>query len=153
MERISNRHHSTKSEAVVQYVYIEKEAPVVEMTEPEIQYVDREVIKEIHIPGETVVQAVDLSAVHEHINSKHAESVKMMDVHQKWFGSIQNELEMQRRALVGLKAQRDVDRKRRLTLIKRMKKDQDIAKKHEFKLKLAIGASLLLSIVSLIVKL
>ncbi len=60
------------------------------------------------------------------------------------------ELEMQRRALVSIKAQRDIDRSRRLMLIKRLKKETQIVKKQ---LKLTIIACILLSIISLIIKL
>jgi hypothetical protein len=158
MERLSNRQHAGKTEAVTQYVYLEKE--------PEIQYVDREVIKEV--PVETVVvqykeTQVDLSDLRDYAVKQQAlndELKKVINTHadtlhqlMNWCNAAKEEFEMQRRALIGLKAQRDVDRKRRLTLIRRMKTEQDKAQKRELKLKLAIGASLLLSIVSLIVKL
>lgn len=48
------------------------------------------------------------------------------------------ELEMQRRALVNIKAQRDIDRKRRLQLIMRLKKQRDEQKKLNFKIILGI---------------
>lgn len=46
--------------------------------------------------------------------------------------SIYDELEMQRRALVGLKTQRGIDRSRRLMLLKRIKKEKA---EHERKLR------------------
>lgn len=164
MERLSNRQHAEKTEAVTQYVYIEKE--VEKQSEPEIQYVDREVIKEI--PIEKVVieyrdTEVDLSELKAYaqkqqelneefkaVINRHADGIHQV---MNWCNGAKDELEMQRRALIGLKAQRDVDRKRRLTLIRRIKDERTKAQKHELKLKLAVGVSLLLSIVSLIVKL
>jgi hypothetical protein len=62
------------------------------------------------------------------------------------------ELEMQRRALVGIKAQRDIDRSRRLQLIKRLKKERNEQRDMNFKLKLAIGFSFFVSILTLIIK-
>ncbi len=64
-----------------------------------------------------------------------------------------NELEMQRRALVAIKHQRDIDRSRRLMLIQRMKKEQKAHKQSQKKMQLAVGASLLLSVISLLIKL
>lgn len=72
---------------------------------------------------------------------------------QKCLDINKNELELQRRALIGLKTQRDIDRNRRLMLIRRLKRERDKAQVQEFKLKMVIGTSLLLSIISLIVKL
>lgn len=155
MQRISNR-HSQSEEPIIRYVYVEvaAEAPEVVQTAPEVQIVEREVIKEVHVPGETVVihkdaEPVDLSPIHKHLQKneeKHAHVQKCLD-------KIATELELQRQALVSVKIQRHVDRSRRLTFMKRVKKERDQARKLAFKLKLAIGASLILSIVSLIVKL
>ena len=59
------------------------------------------------------------------------------------------ELEMQRRALVSIKSQRDIDRNRRLMLIRKFKKEQENVKK----LKIIVVISLSLSIISLFIKL
>lgn len=157
MERITNRPMNGKSEPIVQIQYVEVPAPQVSRPpDAIIQYVDREVIREIPVERIVIQQdtkEADLSPVHKKLkqheevaDSRHAENNHK-------FNLVANELNMQSRALVGLKAQRDIDRSRRLMLIKRMKKERDAAQKNELKLKLAIGASLLLSIVSLIVKL
>lgn len=156
MERISNRSFDGQPEPIVQIQYIEVPAPVAKAPDAIIQYVDREVVREVpveHVVVHKEVKEVDLSPVHNKI--KHHQEVsdaRHSEANHK-FSLVANELNLQSRALVGLKAQRDVDRKRRLTLIKKMKRQQDDAQKRELKLKLAVGASLLLSIVSLIVKL
>lgn len=165
MIRVSNRQHSNSTglQAGPQVQYVDRvvEVPVHthSQSEPEIQVVE----KEVHVPvvTERVIEKiihmeappVDLSGIHAHI-SRHEEHLRALDAHnQRWIGGISSELEMQRRALVGIKTQRDIDRSRRLMLIRRMKKERAQAQKNELRLKLAIGASLLLSIVSLIVKL
>ncbi len=89
---------------------------------------------------------VDLSPVHEHLNNHD----QMLNQVAQYVGKIMTELEMQRRALVALKQQRDVDRSRRLMLIQRMKKEQKLHQKTKLQMKVAIGAALLISIVSLI---
>lgn len=63
------------------------------------------------------------------------------------------ELEMQRRALVALKVQQNIDRRNRIRLITRLKKERDSVRNMKFKLKLAISASLILSIASFFMKL
>lgn len=63
------------------------------------------------------------------------------------------ELEMQRRALVVLKVQQNIDRRNRIRLITRLKKERDSVRNMKFKLKLAISASLILSIASFFMKL
>lgn len=68
---------------------------------------------------------------------------------QRFQNVVMTELEMQRRALISIKAQRDVDRSRRLMLIRRLKKEH---KRTEFKLKLAMGASVIFTIAALIVR-
>lgn len=160
MQRLSNRLHSEKSHAAPQVQHVERIVEVQVASEPEIQYVDREVIKEVHVeqearqPDQIIVQEqVDLTPVTAAI-----EEIKMVmnhntKHHNDYLDNLRVNSDMQSRALVALKMQRDVDRKRRLTLIKRMRKEQNAQKRYELKLKLAIGASLLLSIASLIVKL
>lgn len=68
------------------------------------------------------------------------------------FDSIKTALDMQSRALVALKAQRDIDRNRRLMLIRRMRKEQNAHKKVEMALKIAVSISLILSLIILITK-
>ena len=135
---------------VIQHVEIP--APETKAPDAIVQYVDREVIKEI--PVEKVVvqkemEQVDLSPIHNHLQ-RHEDHLGNLT---QFCKAAQTELEMQRRALVGLKTQRDIDRNRKLLLIRRLKKEKAAHKSHSLKLKLAIGACLLLSIVSLVVKL
>lgn len=52
----------------------------------------------------------------------------------KFLNKVMGELEMQRRAIIGLKAQRDIDRSRRLQLIMRLKKYRDKQLKFNFQL-------------------
>lgn len=164
MIRISNRNHSQSSGGIsagpqIQYVDRIVEVPVHihSQSEPEIQVVEREVpvVSERVVEKVVHIEApqVDLAPIHERSNRHEKALIQLHELYQNMAHSISGELEMQRRALVGLKTQRDIDRSRRLMLIRRMKKEQNLAKKREFKLKLAIGAGLLLSIVSLIVKL
>jgi hypothetical protein len=159
MIRVSNRQHETNSIAGQQIQYVDRivevpiEVPMV--SKPEIIYVDREIIKEVIIPGETVMvpQEIDLSPIQAQIDEIKMvinHNVKNTDSH---LNNIHTNLDMQSRALIALKMQRDVDRNRRLMLIKRIRKEQKAHKKTELKLKLAIGASLIISIASLIVKL
>lgn len=67
--------------------------------------------------------------------------------------AMQTELAMQSRALIAIKMQRDIDRNRRLMLLRRMKKEHMFRQRTELKLKIAITASLLLSIMSMLIKL
>lgn len=60
------------------------------------------------------------------------------------------ELEMQRRALVSLKAQRDLDRHRRLQLIKRLKKYKKQQDQFNLHLKCIVSLSVLVSILLLL---
>lgn len=150
MERLSNRNLSEHQDPIIQFKYIETPGPV------EVQYVDRDVTKEITSEPIILKQEVDLSQVNEKL-ANHAEHLAKQNQHilavqahtDRWYASICQELEMQRRALVGLKAQRDIDRSRRLMLLKRVKKEQNAHKKTELKLKLAMGASLILSILAI----
>lgn len=160
MQRISNRTHNQAQHTSTQVHYVE--VPVEKIVEVEkiiekivetsqlTDAVEATVIEKIvHVEA----PAVDLTEIHEKIFD--LESQQMVIVHSKneFIRSASTELESQRRALVGIKAQRTIDRQRRLQFINRVKKERDEARKTIFKLKLAIGASLLISIVSLIVKL
>jgi uncharacterized protein with von Willebrand factor type A (vWA) domain len=148
---------TNKTDQATQVVYVDR--PVVHhvetsiASEPQVIFQDREVIKEVPVEVEKViiqkeVEKVDLSEVHAHLAHHHNHLLEL----QKHAQLAADELEMQRRALVGLKAQRDIDRSRRLMFIKRVKKERDTAKKLNLKLKLAIGVSLLMSLVSLLMR-
>lgn len=154
-KRITNRHFEHKPvEPLVHYVdrIIEPKS-----VEPLIHYVDRmiEVEKQIEVP-----MPMDTSSIKEWTEHRlDALNVDIMLVHHdhkehtnQRFDSIKTALDMQSRALVALKTQRDVDRSRRLMLIKRMKKEHDAHNQIALKLKLAIGASLVLSLLVLIIK-
>jgi hypothetical protein len=67
--------------------------------------------------------------------------------------SVNAQLSMQSKALIAIKAQRDIDRNRRLMLLRRIKKEQILHKKNELALAVAVAASLILSIVSILFKL
>jgi hypothetical protein len=158
MIRVSNRNHSEKQIVVPQIQYVDRPIErIVETKAPDaiIQYVDRVVVQEVQVPGDTIVmeKEVDLKPLHDKHAELEAKLLHVGDVHNRLVQVVSNELENQRKALVALKKQRDIDRKRRLQLLKRLKKHRDEHKKSNLKLKLAIGASLLLSIVSLIAKL
>lgn len=160
MRRLSKRPLSADEQAPqLRYVYVEK--PVIETQEVEVP-VEVVVHKEIEVPGETIIlqQEVDLDAVKnwcsDRINEQNvAHAMKLQELHEynlHIFNLIKTELEMQRRALVALKTQRDIDRRRRLSFIQRVKKERDQARKENFKLKLAAGASIVLSLLTFIVK-
>lgn len=162
MIRVSNRHHDEHSIAGPQIQYVDRivEVPVEVASTPEIVYVDREVIKEVHMeadatPAEQIIlkQEVDLAPIHGDIAEIRAVVNHNTAHYDKFLDIIRTNVDMQSRALVALKMQRDIDRSRRLMLMKRIKKEHKAHKKTALKLKLAIGASLLISIVSLIVKL
>jgi hypothetical protein len=95
------------------------------------------------------VERMDLTPVHAHI-SKHEEYLRYLSERIDRMSPIYTELEMQRRALVAIKAQRDIDRNRRLMFIKRVRKERDEAQRLNFKLKLAVGASFILTLFTVI---
>lgn len=163
MQRISNRHSTPSSEPVIQIRYVEVPTEVVVQApavEPEIRYMDREVIKEVHVssPQTVIHQEADVAHVHELVEKrmeqqKHAINVRLAELqgHQhKVFETVKTTIDMQSRALVALKAQRDIDRSRRLMLIRRLKKQRDEVHKLNLKFKLVIGMSLILTILSFI---
>lgn len=162
MIRISNRNYDSQSIAGPQIQYVERivEVPVehiVVAKAPDaiIQYIDREIIREIPVAGETIVmsQPVDLKVFEEKQEALDSRVQGLSLHYHQWFGQIGAELEMQRRALVAIKMQRDVDRSRRLMLIKRMKKESKDHQKQVSFLKFSVGLSLLVAVLTLIIKL
>lgn len=158
MRRLSKRSFSPDEQVPqLRYVYVEK--PVVETKEVEVPV---EVIVQQEVPGETIVlkQEVNLDAIKnwcsDRIDEQNvAHAMKLQEVQEynsHMFGLIKTELELQRRALIALKTQRDIDRNRRLMFMNRVKKERDRARKENFKLKLATGASIVLSLLTFIVK-
>lgn len=157
MHRISNRQHPNQVHVAPKVHYIEREVSV--LSEPQI--IETQVEKLVEVPVDRIVEIeklvevpvkVDLSGIHAHI-SKHEQYLMALQAQiDRNYGSIFSELEMQRRALVAIKAQRDVDRKRRLQLIMRLKKQRDEQKVWNLRCKLVMGTSLLLSILSLLIK-
>jgi hypothetical protein len=155
---------TNKSDKSTPIVYVDRDVAVNHTeyvaSEPKIQtiYVDREVVKEMPVEVEKIIiqkeaEAVDLSGIQDRL-IKHGDVISSLaEQLDSVMKATQGELEMQRRALIAIKSQRDIDRSRRLMLLKRIKKEQQAHKKMEFKLKLAIGASVILSIASLVVKL
>jgi hypothetical protein len=147
---------------------------------PQVQYVDRIVERVVtSAPIESIVHTVETKIVEVPIDrTVEVEKVVYMSVDLKpledkisdmekatlynfnhiaavqdgWNGKIITELEMQRRALVAIKQQRDIDRSRRLMLIQRIKKEQKAHDKTILKIKLVVSASILLSILTFIIK-
>jgi len=149
MIQLSNKNsHATKIEYVDRIVEVPVETIVHAKTaDTIIQYVDRETIKEILVPGDTIVmeaQKIDLDPLHAKDQELEHKIQKLGEIHNNLANSVINELEMQRRALVSLKMQRDVDRKRRLQLINKLRKFRDDHKTSDWKYKAGIGISLLL---------
>ena len=148
MRRLSKRGNYDQSKPVVQYKYVEIPS------QPQVIEVEKEVIKEVEAPVQTVIveKDVDLSPLHAKDKQLQSNIQALADHINKTVPPVYNELEMQRRVLVGLKMQRAIDRSRRLTFIKRVKRQDKEQKKQIKNLKLALCASLFLSIVSLIVR-
>lgn len=71
---------------------------------------------------------------------------------QEYLTRIISELEFQRRVIVGLKEQRDIDRKRRLQFIRRLKKEKQQQDLQIVKIKLIASASLFISLLLFIIK-
>lgn len=136
MQRISNKSWDKEIEYVEKQVLV----PVTHMVD---RIVEVPVEKIIHVEVEKMQ---DLSHIEQKFD--HHESI-FQSLH-SWNGRIANEMEMQRRALVGMKQQRDVDRKRRLQMIHRIKKHKDALNSVTLKLKIAIACSVVLSILALI---
>ncbi len=131
--RISHRNHNQKNHQA-----------------PAVNYVERIVEVPVEVPVDQIVMQEWCKQRIDEQNTSHALLLQdHKDYNTSVFDSMQVELEMQRRALVAIKAQRDVDRSRRLLLIKRMKKEHDKHKNTDLKLKLAVGASLIISFIAL----
>ena|ERR1019366_9384406 len=157
MIRLTNK--SSVVQPQIQYV----DRPVEKVvSKSEIQYVDREVIKEVQVEGpERVVtpdqiiiqEKVDLAPIQAVIEEIKSVINHNTSVHNGYLDNLKTNSDMQSRALIALKQQRDIDRSRRLMLIKRLRRAQNAHKKLQLKLKLAIGTSIILSIISLFIKL
>lgn len=156
---------SSKSEKSSQVVYVDRH--IVEASKaPDAIIIEKEVIRHVEVPvyhDVVVEKSSDLSDITKSLGN-HKEALQLLvdklhehndnfNVLEQHSQKVAEELEMQRRALVALRSQRSVDRSRRLMLIHRLRKEKNSIKSLSFKLRLAVAASLLLSIVSLIVKL
>jgi hypothetical protein len=162
MQRISNRSHDEKQRASTQVQYVDRivEVPVASQpADPIIQRIETRV----EVPVDRIVEVekvihvesakVDLEPIHTKLHELEARIRVTAQSKNQFIEQVIAELNMQRGALIALKTQRDIDRNRRLMLMKRIKKEHNAHKKTALFLKLAIGASLILSIVSLFVKL
>lgn len=132
---------------VVQKVEVEKAV----VSEPQVIFQDREVIKEVpveKIVEKVVEKEVDLSPIHEKLDN-HATSLQNL---YNWCHAAKNELELQRRALVGVKAQRDIDRSRRLMLIRRIKKEKVHHQKVMMGVKIIIMVNLFITLCHFIIR-
>ncbi len=160
--RLTNRDvkHRTSHSVQVQYVDRVVEVPVDRIVETRVEVpmssqvevpVDRivEVEKIVHV----LAEPVDLQPLHEKCQDLQIQLLSLADSTSDHLAVIKSELEMQRQALVALRTQRDIDRSRRLQLLRRLGQARDQHKAQLFKVKLAIAAGILLSIVSLVVKL
>ena len=145
---------TNKTDQATKVIYIEKPVIVEKQipTDAIIQYVDREVVREIPVSGETVViqKEVDLQPLHDKDVELDVKLNKLGEIHNNFVQSVISELEMQRRALISIKLQRDVDRKRRLTLIKKLRKQRDANMRTNKIVYITLAASFLLSIITLI---
>lgn len=161
MQRISNRQHPDQVYAAPQVHYVDREIEIPVLSEP--QMIQTQVETRVEVPVDRIVEKiihiesppVDLKPLEERIHKMEVGHKIMAAFAEKvsnFNNGVMGELEMQRRALVAIKAQRDVDRKRRLQLIMKLKKQRDEQKVLNLRYKLAVGASLLLSILSLIIK-
>lgn len=113
--------------------------PLPETKEVEYVYMTNEVEKPIYI--EKVVERPREDYEHALISIDNKHSQKHMQVN--------DYLELHSRALIGFKEQQLLDRKRRLQFIKKFKKEQAKQDKLILKLKLAVAASMILSLIAL----
>lgn len=145
MTRLSNRILTNNQNRVPEIQYIET---VVE------KIIEIPVIKEIEVEKIVHVQSdpieVDFKSIYENLSQTLIESHSR---HANQIEELQDMLELQGRALVQMKQDKNIDRGRRLQLLMRLKKHKEQDKKNKFKLHLAIVASCLLSVITLIVKL
>jgi hypothetical protein len=129
--------------------------------------VERIVIERVEVPVERNVyldapaQEKEIEVRYEQVNlkpltDKHDElehkAIKLENKHKLYQHETREQLEAHSRVLVHLRDRRNLDRKRRLQLIQRLKRHAAEQKLTTLKLKLAVGASLLLSLLSLLVK-
>jgi Inner membrane complex protein len=153
MVKLSNKPDTASS---VQYVdrVVHAPAPAPQVVEKTVYVNVPEVVEKIvEVPTVVEVQTpVNLEPLYANDNILKNKLVELGDYTNAQFKTVATELEMQRRALVSLKAQRDVDRTRRLQFIMRTKKQHAELKKTAKRLKIAIGACLLLSLMSFFIK-
>lgn len=138
MERISNRHkqstqvvevvrevhHNHKPETIVKHVETVKEV-IVEVPVEKVIYVDRPVEKVVHVEA-------DIS----HVEDAIVEHRAVMEEVSQDVDSLDQELQVRRRG--------------HLLMAKHLRRDLKKQKALNLKLKLAVGASLLLSIIALL---
>ena len=154
---------TNKTEHATNVVYVDRIVEVPVHSEPIIEHTVTHSEHRVEVPVDRIVEVerrvevqappVDLQPLISKLQELDGMIRMVANNKNEFIKHASNELGMQSRALIAIKAQRDIDRSRRLMLIRRMRKEQNTHKKTELKLKLAIGASLLLSIASLIVKL
>lgn len=174
MIRVSNKQHPEKEMAKPQVHYVDRVVEVeVPVEQQVIQYIDRPVetvvvekdanlidVKEWcqqRIEEQNVAHALLLQDHKDRNNEKTNELENKINIIVQRFNEVMthvgSELEMQRRAFIAVKIQRDVDRKRRLMFIKRVRKEQKKLEKQQFILKCALCASCLLTVISFFIKL
>jgi hypothetical protein len=167
MQRLSNRLVSERSHSAPQVQHIDRVVEVPVHT-TSIEFRDKEVFVDriVEVPVEKIVEVekltevsskVDESYIQLRINELNTDIMLVHHDHKEWtdqrFDSVKTALDMQSRALVALKAQRDIDRDRRLMLIKRIKKEKTEQKVINKKLKIAIAVSIVLPLLLLFIKL
>ena len=166
--RITNNPETGSTVTKIQYVdrVVTTPAP-----EPIIQYVTHTITQEVQV--DRIVEKLVVTSSPDFTSNINNHEVRLIDLEEKTKSNLSvsrqqyevqkslqsdlnkmgNELEMQRRDLIGLKQQRDIDRSRRLMLIKRMKKEHEEQKATDRKLKIAIAVAALLPLLLLIIKL
>lgn len=116
-----------------------------------------EVDKIIHIPVEKEVEVIKYITTKDEQLSKRLEQLEYQliqkDLDLKHLVSkLDEEKNLNDRVLIGVKHQLMIDRKRKLSLIKNLKKKHLQNKKLQKQMKLAIGASVVLTLLSFLIK-
>lgn len=91
-------------------------------------------------------EEIDLKSIYDHqiiIDSNMKVVTQFLNDVNRFLPQVSSELEMQRRVLVGLKIQRNIDRRNRLRLLKRLNKEKQKNKQNLLILKMAIGCTLM----------
>ncbi len=141
-------------EVVVETVEVEKivEVPVEKIVVQRVE-VPVEVERLVEVPVREVEvrhEKVDLAPLEKRQQELERKIIEADNRQGLKHAQLTDLLDAQGRALVGLKADSHLARKRKLEMLRKLKRERDAQAKLNKQLKLAIAASLILSIVSLI---